>query len=207
MDTFDEIDIEIGNCNICTQFSPLIKSQKLRRGKKSKIMVIGLSPGQKETEQGLAFSGQAGKKLFEWLKKAGIGSTENEIRDKVYFTSLIKCQKEDLENIKSMFVNCQQLLKKQVNQVSPTIIITLGSAVFNILLNKNMKTKAIVGKIFTFNEINDTPLFPDMSILYGISYVIPFPHPSGLNRWLNEFKNKKHLIEAIQLLKKYENEE
>ncbi len=149
-------------------------------------MVIGLSPGQKETEIGLAFSGQAGKKLFEWLKTAELGLNEEIIRDTIYLTSLIKCQKKDLEGIYLMFKNCQDLLKEQIKIVSPKIIITLGISVFNILFNKNLATKDIVGKIFTFNELNETPIFPEMSIVYGIDYVIPLPHPSGLNRWLND---------------------
>lgn len=207
MDPFDTIDTEIGTCARCTKFAPLIKNSNLKRGKKSDIMVIGLSPGQKETEQGLAFAGQAGKKLFDWLRKAGIGSSEKEIRDKVYFTSLIKCEKQDLKEIESMFVHCQLFLKKQIQLVNPKIIVPLGSSVFNILFNKSLKTKAIVGTEFTFEEINETPMFPEMSMVYGISYVIPFPHPSGKNRWLNEPKNKQHLLEAIHILKSHNDEE
>lgn len=206
MDPFEELDIKIGNCKLCYEFSPLEKNPRLKRGKKSKIMVIGLSPGQRETEMGLAFSGQAGKKLFEWLKTAEIGLNEEIIRDTIYLTSLIKCQKKDINDISLMFINCQDYLKEQIKIVSPKIIITLGISVFNILFNKNLETKDIVGKIFTFNEINETPMFPEMSIVYGLDYIIPLPHPSGLNRWLNDSGNKKHLETALDLLKKYNNE-
>lgn len=206
MTPFEILQKNIGTCSLCQDFKPLIKNTNLKRGDKSKLMIIGLSPGKTETELGLAFSGQAGKKLFDWLEKANIGGSELEIREKVYFTSLVKCQKQDLKEITLMFRNCQELLKEQIKLIAPQIIIPLGITVYNILFSSSLKTEDIVGKYFTFNQLNDTPMFPEMSLIYGIDYLVPFPHPSGLNRWLNSPDNTKLLNKSIEILKMLINE-
>lgn len=198
--TLELLDYRIGACTLCNSFEPLIKNPSLRRGGKSDIMVIGLAPGTTETTEGIAFSGSAGRKLFQWLLEARIGESTAEIRERVYFTSLIKCQKSDIGDIIKMFKNCQSFLKQQIELVGPKIIIPLGPSVYNILFNSSLSTEDIVGKLFTFDDLNDMPLFPEMSLVFGVKYIIPFPHPSGLNRWLNSDENNLILLRSIQIL-------
>jgi DNA polymerase len=210
MNEIDSLKIlheNIGKCILCKNYQPLLKNPNLKRGNESKLMVIGLSPGKTEISKGIAFSGQAGNKLMNWLIKSGIGENETQIRNNVYFTSLIKCQKNEISDIVIMYRECQKFLKEQVEIISPKIIIPLGQSVFNTIFSLNWKTDDIVGKYFTFDQINDSPLFPEMSVVYGVKYIIAFPHPSGLNRWLNNSKNIVLLEKSIDILNTLYHEE
>lgn len=191
---------DIGSCQLCLRFSPLIKNPNLKRGGLSKIMVIGLSPGRTETKNGVAFSGSAGKKLFSWLQNTRIWTSENEIRNLVYFTSLIKCEKTKLGEIQSMFENCKNYLQIQIELVKPEIVIPLGVQVFHVLFGKKKESDELLGNCFKLEDIIGTTLFPEMSLLHGVKYIIPLPHPSGRNRTLNDSTNKELLARSLQLI-------
>lgn len=207
MHDLDSLHKEIGKCQLCSDFIPLIKNPELKRGGVADIMVIGLSPGKVETQTQLAFSGQGGNRLFSWLIEAGVGSNDDEIRKVVYFTSLIKCMKTNISDIESMFSKCQTFLKMQIHLVQPRIVIPLGVNVFNILFDTKTTANKLLSKSFTLQEINETPLFPEMSIFFGIKYIIPFPHPSGLNRTLNKASNRILLNQSITILNRLYHEE
>lgn len=207
MTDLERLHIEIGQCEKCAEICELKKNANLKRGTSSDLMVIGLSPGNVESKSGNAFSGQAGTRLFSWLQQAGIGKDEDEIRTKLYFTSVIKCQQTQLNVLSKMYRNCEPFLRRQTDLVKPQIAITLGAPVFNILFSTNFQNGDIVGTCISHDAINSSPLFPEMDTLYGITHVLPFPHPSGLSRWLNGEKNKATLGKAIELLKSLYHEE
>jgi len=81
----------IGQCKLCATFTEIKKNPSLKRGNVSKIMVIGICPGNNETKNPMAFSGAGGKKLLTWLIRASIGENETLVRDNIYMTSLVKC--------------------------------------------------------------------------------------------------------------------
>lgn len=202
MTDLELLHIQIGQCEKCANICEMKKNTNLKRGSSSEIMVIGQSPGNTENKSGYAFSGNAGTKLFSWLKKAGIGNDEEEIRAKLYFTSVVKCQQGNTSIIYKMYHNCEPFLRKQVELVRPKIVIALGAAVYNLIFQTRYQNSDIVGRYNLHKDISTSPLFPTMDTLYGVKYILPFPHPSGLSRWLNEEKNKEQLNRAIELLKK-----
>lgn len=200
MPTLDGLHKEIGSCNRCSLFTIVRKNPVLARGAKSVIMVIGIAPGNTETTGEKAFSGPAGKKLLSWLKEANIDVNEESIRKQVYFTSLIKCFPSS-NAFDDMFANCFSFLKDQLSLVEPKILLTLGSEPFNKLFGQSQDLKNIVGAQFR-KETLFTPSFFEDDIFTSVSYVIPFPHPSGLSRWLNNDHHKKLLGKAINILEK-----
>jgi len=194
----EDLHREIGECTRCSLITKIKRNPSLERGKCSCIMIVGIAPGNTETIKQNAFSGTSGTRLLSWLAEANIGNSESEIREKVYFTSLLKCITTN-ELLKKMFANCYSFLLDQIILVNPKIIVTLGNEPFNILFNRSYDLHELVGKCFDKEELVAPSLFKDETYL-NVRYIIPFPHPSGLSRWLNSKKNHVQLLKAIKEL-------
>ncbi|MCI0530530.1 MAG: hypothetical protein L0Y74_01045, partial [candidate division Zixibacteria bacterium] len=168
----------IDGCTICLIFSPRTsKPIGIDRGTLSEVMVVGEAPGQKELLLLRSFSGQSGKKLFQWLVQAGLGSDEEEIRRRVYITSIIKCTCPDPLLYKRMVGNCLHYLQRQVILLKPRVIITLGKRSLEVISGGSVIMSDLIGRVFKEPDINRT-LFPTLNT---DATIIPFPHPSPAN--------------------------
>ena len=87
----------------------------------AEIMFIGEGPGFYENEQGLPFVGAAGKFLNELLAAAGLR------RDQVFITNVVKCRPPGNRDPQLIELEaCSGYLDRQIETISPRIIITLG---------------------------------------------------------------------------------
>lgn len=91
MQGLPELHEAIDNCTICGEFVlPLNKPKAgLDRGNGNEILIVGQAPGKTEQTSGRAFSGISGTRLDRWL--VDIGRPEQNPRQGVYLTSLLKC--------------------------------------------------------------------------------------------------------------------
>jgi DNA polymerase len=84
-------------------------------------MLIGEGPGFYENEQGRPFVGAAGKFLDELLEKAGVS------RAAVFITNVVKCRPPgNRDPLPEELLACNSYLERQINAISPLVIITLG---------------------------------------------------------------------------------
>jgi uracil-DNA glycosylase family 4 len=159
-------------------------------------MIVGIEPGNTENKTGEAFSGSAGRVLFQWLSKAGLGASREEIMNACYFTSIRKCRVRDRIAAKAANRNCFRYLTAQVEELQPKCVLLLGKEPLEALLPSASFPEA-VGKRFSAGEI-ERDLF---AIFPKDAVIISLPHPSPLNRWMNSARNKavlEHAIEEIQ---------
>ncbi|MDD5191447.1 MAG: uracil-DNA glycosylase [Dehalococcoidales bacterium] len=85
------------------------------------IMFIGEAPGFNEDQQGRPFVGAAGQFLDELIKSIGLD------RKTVYITNVIKTRPPDNRDpLPTEIMNCRPYLEKQIQLISPKIIVTLG---------------------------------------------------------------------------------
>ncbi len=172
---------KIKKCRKCSHlknykpvFSPIINAN---------ILIIGQSPGKKEKEIGLPFVGSAGKKLFSWFKE--IGLQEEKIRKEFYITQVIKCYLGSNRTPKEIELrNCLSYLYSEIEFLNPQVIIPIGIVAIKVILGEK-KIDEVIGKTFRWKN----------------SLVIPLPHPSGANVWLNKKKNQKKLKKALKKIK------
>lgn len=134
----------------------------------SGVMFIGEAPGADEDRAGRPFVGRAGKLLNEELQRAGI------MRDDVYITNVVKCRPTKLEDgrkknraptageVKSWL----DLLMREIEIISPEIIVCLGATAASTLLERSIGMKTERGQ--WFDGPNDTRL----TLTYHPSYIL-----------------------------------
>jgi DNA polymerase len=156
-----EISDEIKGCREC------------RRGKEglpvpgegpadAKVMFVGMAPGAEESRTGRPFVGRSGKLLTEMLASIGVK------RGEAYITSPVKYYPGRRGLRKKEIEHGAMHLRKQIEAVSPRIIVLLGDVAIKALApEKKLKVTESHGKTFRKGDI---------------TYFITF-HPSAAMRF------------------------
>jgi len=154
-------------------------------------MVVGQAPGVQEWGNGRPFSGPAGRRLFQWFGEAGW--REDEFRATQYITAITKCYpgkplrpatsskpQSHGDRVPSAAQRnlCAPFLEQELEIIQPELILPIGRVAINRFLGEG-KLANLIGDVFERNG----------------RLVLPFPHPSGANVWLNRPESKR-LIEA-----------
>ncbi|MFC2070670.1 uracil-DNA glycosylase [Chloroflexota bacterium] len=85
------------------------------------LLFIGEAPGWHEDQQGRPFVGPAGKFLDELLASIGLN------RQQVYIANVIKCRPTgNRDPLPDEIRNCHKWLQRQIELISPRMIVTLG---------------------------------------------------------------------------------
>jgi uracil-DNA glycosylase family 4 len=131
-DTLLKIQTDLGDCTRC----------KLHRGRtklvfgdgnpKAKLVFVGEGPGRDEDAQGLPFVGRAGKLLTQMIEAMGLQ------RQDVYICNVVKCRPpENRTPEKDEVETCSPFLLRQLDAISPKVIVCLGSVAAQTLLETN----------------------------------------------------------------------
>lgn len=94
----------------------------------AKLMFVGMAPGKEEAETGRPFIGRSGKLLTRMLKSVGID------RKKVYVTSPVKYYPGNRRLYKAEIEHGARHLRKQIDAISPKIIVLMGNVAVKALL-------------------------------------------------------------------------
>lgn len=131
-------DIRNPDCTLCplhedAEFVCLMGSGS----RKSKIMVIGEAPGQREDEEHQAFVGSAGKVLRSVLDQVGIDLAS------VYITNVAKCRPPSnrTPDRKEIKVCTSEYLTREFEQVRPEFVLLLGNSALRGVIGKSGITK------------------------------------------------------------------
>ena len=85
------------------------------------IVFIGEAPGWHEDQQGRPFVGPAGMFLNQLINSIGLR------REQVYITNVIKCRPpQNRDPLPTEIQNCCPWLDRQVELISPKMVVTLG---------------------------------------------------------------------------------
>ena len=131
-DTLPKIRTDLGDCTRC----------KLHRGRtklvfgdgnpKAELVFVGEGPGRDEDAQGLPFVGRAGKLLTQMIEAMGLQ------RQDVYICNVVKCRPpENRTPEKDEVETCSPFLLRQLDAISPKVIVCLGSVAAQTLLETN----------------------------------------------------------------------
>ena len=157
---------------------------------------------------GIAFSGPAGKKLRSWLLQDNRFS-EKELKEKFWKTSVTKCYPgkgntewhyelaEEEANRAKLYDRkptqkeiklCACFLLSEINLVQPKVIVPIGRSAIKWFFPSVKNMDEVIAKRLDW-------------VYDGRNYVlIPLPHPSGRNAWLNSKESRAKKDEALDLL-------
>jgi uracil-DNA glycosylase len=154
----------------------------------ARIMLVGQAPGPAERETRRPFSGRAGKELDRWMIRAGFRDPD-EFRRLVYIAALMRCfpgrNKKDTGDLRpppAGVANCAHWLDAELRLLKPKVVIAVGQMAISRFLGPGSLEER-VGRRF-----GERPV------------VVPLPHPSGQNRWLNTAANRDRLAKALALI-------
>ncbi len=118
------------------------------------LMFIGEAPGAEEDQQGIPFVGAAGEKLNQIIEAMGFA------REDVYIANVLKSRPPDNRTpLPSEVENCGPFLKRQIDIISPQVIITLGSPATKYILGTETGITRLRGQWGMFNTIPVMPTF------------------------------------------------
>jgi len=121
----------IDNCTLKKNASKLVFSDG---NYKSKIMIVGEGPGEKEDREGKPFVGEAGILLNKMLKAINLK------RENVYITNVVNYRPPN--NRKPEYVEITRysnFLKKHISIIDPKILILMGSTAMESLFGSKIK--------------------------------------------------------------------
>jgi uracil-DNA glycosylase family 4 len=188
------VHAEVSACRVCEEHvDGFQKPAALDRGTVGQVMIVGQGPGQAEVDGLRAFAGQSGRTLERWLVKCGANPAAP--RAGIYFTSVIKCACRSDKFFPLMAKNCRQFLRWQIAGVKPKLLITLGKRAYEALQVSNRAyDEALCEPQHTGDFVLVTPFGFHFSLLH-------WPHPSGLNRWLNVDENVRRLSGSFDFVR------
>lgn len=122
MSALAELYQQIAACKDCEELARTRTQTVPGEGpEKAQIVFIGEAPGYHEDQQGRPFVGQAGQFLEQLLNSIGLK------RSDVYICNVIKCRPPgNRDPLPVEIKNCQKWLDRQLELLSPKMIVTLG---------------------------------------------------------------------------------
>jgi uracil-DNA glycosylase len=186
----DVMEAEIRGCVACVEAGFIPVANPVFRGRADhRLMAVGQAPAALGHLKP-AYAGAAGVKLRAWIAEAGFAG-EDVLTDHFYLTSVTRCfpgpslsGKGDRMPTPAEVRLCAGHLDREIAFVRPELIVTFGKLAANVLVGPGSLTE-LVG---TVREAERA----------GCRFtVIPFPHPSGVSRWLNGDPGRSCLARAI----------
>ena len=194
---------EMRRCRRCLEKGfPIMPGAIFSGPASAAVMVVGQAPGVQERGNGRPFSGPAGRRLFQWF--AAVGWKEDAFRATHYITAMTKCYpgkpprpatssrpQSHGDRMPSAAERnlCAPFLERELEITQPELIIPVGRVAINHFLGERKLTD-LIGNLFE----RDGRL------------VLPLPHPSGANVWLNRPESRRLIEAALGHLRQLKNE-
>src|SRR5712691_3951437 len=176
-------------CHVCVDAGIIPEANPTFSGEwGTPFFLVGQAPGPMERESRRPFSGRAGKELDRWMLRAGFRDSE-EFRRLTYIAALMRCfpgrnrqNTGDLQPPPAAVANCAHWLDAELKLLRPKVLIPVGQMAIARFLGPGSLEER-VGKKFGQRPV-----------------IVPLPHPSGQNRWLNVPANRDRLSTALALI-------
>ena len=194
-EALDALQAEMRACRHCLEEGYSIVPGAVVSGPSTaQLMIVGQAPGATECETGRPFNGPSGSRLFEWLAEAGW--EEEAFRATQYMTAVTKCYpgrassgKGDRAPSRAEQKLCAPFLEQEIALVAPEVIVPVGS----------MAVRRFVGRVRLTDVVGKR-------IEHEHRLVVPLPHPSGVNLWLNRKENQERVSQALGHLRELHRE-
>ncbi len=179
-----ELKKTVLNCHLCELSKSRHKVVFGEGNENAELMFVGEGPGATEDSTGRPFVGRAGELLTKMI--------ENVLyikRNQVYIANIVKCRPPgNRVPTAEEAMTCRPYLMKQIELISPRIIVTLGATAYKYLSSDDTPISKVRGRVI------------DM----GSYILIPTFHPSYLLR--NPSAKKEAFKDMLLVKNKMESE-
>lgn len=146
------------------------------------LMIVGEGPGQREDEQGLPFVGPSGDLLDRLLAEVGLSRQRG-----VYIANVVKCRPPGNRDPRPDEIDaCKGYLRRQIELVDPTVVLTLGNFSSKLLLRTEAGITRLRGRAYEW---------------WGGRYLVPTFHPAaalrGSARVLEEMRYDLSIVRQV----------
>lgn len=126
------------------------------------VMIVGEGPGRQEDEQGIPFVGRSGQLLMELLGEVGFE------RSDVYIANVVKCRPPGNRDPHQDEIDaCKPYLRRQIELVDPTVVVTLGNFASKLLLGTTTGITRLRGRSYEWWGRHLVPTFHPAAALRG----------------------------------------
>ncbi len=154
---------EIAACHGCELAATRTKTVPGTGTGSSGICVVGEAPGAREDQVGEPFVGRSGQ-LLDRLLDEELGLTRSEIA----IVNVVKCRPPANRAPKPAEVSaCGGFLERQLEVLSPGVIVTLGNVATRLLLRTTEGITTLRGKTFPYGSTVVVPTFHPAAALRG----------------------------------------
>jgi len=157
-----------------------------------KAMLVGQAPRKVAAAGGKPFAGRAGKTLFRWLERAGVG--EETARRRIYIAAVTRCYPGPSPSGRGDRVpspkeqeTCGVWLGEELRIIRPKLLIPVGRLAITRFL-PNLPLDELIGRTH------------DVTHVGGRSLAIPLPHPSGASSWIHMSDHPRLLERALDMI-------
>ena len=189
LSSLKELSKECIECVSCSLSKTRINVVVGKGNEKANLVIIGEGPGEQEDKSGLPFVGRAGKMLDTALAAVNIDPLED-----CYITNIVKCRPpNNRKPTASESDACMPWLNKQIELLSPKIIVLAGSTATESFLGVKEPISKIRGKWIEKDNIKYMPIFHP-------SYLLRNPSKEkGKPKWLTwqDLKKIKKELNSI----------
>lgn len=139
---------EVASCVKCPLHSARTQTVFGVGSASAEWMFIGEAPGVQEDLQGEPFVGRAGQLLNAMLAAIGLK------REQVYIANVLKCRPPNNRDPQPREVDCcEPYLLRQIELISPSIILALGRHAAHSLLKSDLPLAKLRGRRLTYHGI------------------------------------------------------
>ena len=161
---------------------------------KSRIILIGQAPGDKEPQLQKPFAWTAGKTLFKWFDQ--IGLDEEAFRQQVYIAAVCRCfpgknpKGGDRVPNPDEIAACRVWLDRELALNQPELLLPVG--------------KLAISQFIQVDKLVDVIGQQHRLLINGREVdVIPLPHPSGASTWHRKEPGISLLQQALTLINQH----
>lgn len=177
---------EVRNCIKCDLCASRTQTVFGEGDPDAQIMFVGEGPGQTEDELGRPFVGRAGELLNKMIEAMGLR------RQDVFIANVVKCRPpQNRTPTPAEAAICGDYLRRQIQTISPTAIVSLGGPAAKLLLNTSIGITALRGQ---WHEL------PDLGPGGSSIAVMPTFHPAFLLRQYTQDNRAKVWSDLKQVM-------
>lgn len=181
----------LGTCRRCAHGDPA-PLPILSEARQPRVMLVGQAPGRTEVTDRRPFAGRAGKTLFQWLGKAGIG--EAAAREHIYISAITRCypgpspsgRGDRVPSLREQSL-CEPWLQDELRIITPALLIPVGRLAIDYFIEP-APLDQIIGREHR------------VSLAGGETLAIPLPHPSGASSWIHGPGHRILVDRALDLI-------